>query len=225
MPITVTVCSWSLVAKRAKLVARFRLTLEDECLMVKNILKIVPVIFIMLIVAACGDKYEGDFSYTVKDFTFTDQDGDDFSKEELDGNFWVADLIFTNCTDVCPGMTANMANLQQELDDEDMNDVHLVSFTVDPERDEPEALKKYAEERGAVNFDNWHLLSEYDFDAIREVSVKSFKSPVAEIPDTDQFTHSNQFFLVSPEGEAIKRYDGNDLGEVKEIISDIKEMQ
>lgn len=193
--------------------------------MLKGVFKIIPLMFIILILAACGDKYEGDFSYTIKDFSFTDQDGNDFNKKELDGKFWVADLVFTNCTDVCPPMTANMANLQQQLDDEDMNDVQLVSFTVDPERDTPEVLKKYAKERGAKNFDNWHLLSGYDFETIKELSVKSFKSPVAEIPDTDQFTHTNQFFLISPEGEAIKKYDGVDLGEVKKIISDIKEMQ
>lgn len=193
--------------------------------MVKNVLKIMPFVLIVFILAACGDKYEGDFSYTVKDFSFTDQDGNEFSKEDLDGQFWVADLVFTNCTDVCPPMTANMANLQQQLDNEDMNDVQLVSFTVDPNRDTPEVLKEYAEERGAINFDNWHLLSEYDFDTIKKLSIKSFKSPLQQIPDTDQFTHTNQFFLVSPEGNAIKSYDGIDLGEVKEIVSDIKDMQ
>lgn len=193
--------------------------------MIKSVLKIIPVVFILLILAACGDKYEGDFSYTVKDFSFTDQDGDEFSKEDLDGKFWVADLVFTNCTDVCPPMTANMASLQQQLEDEDMNDVELVSFTVDPDRDTPEILKEYAKERGAINFDNWHLLSGYDFNTIKELSVKSFKSPVQPIADTDQFTHSNQFFLVSPEGEAIKKYDGVDLAEVKEIIDDIKKMK
>lgn len=97
---------------------------------------------------ACGDKYEGDFSYKIKDFSFTDQDGETFNKEDLDGKFWVADLVFTNCTDVCPPMIANMASLQQKLVDEDMNDVHLVSFTVDPDRDKPEDLKEYSKERG-----------------------------------------------------------------------------
>src|SRR5699024_9057959 len=154
-----------------------------------------------------------------------DQDGDKLSKEELDGKFWIADFIFTNCTSVCPPMTANMATLQQQLDDEGLNDVHLVSFSVDPERDKPEDLKKYAKERGAINFDNWHLLTGYDFKTIKKLSIKSFKSPVEKIPDTDQFTHANQFFLVSPEGNAIKRYNGTKLSDVKEIVSDIKDMK
>jgi protein SCO1 len=51
-------------------------------------------IFVALILAGCAgsNKYEGDFSFEVEDFTFTNQDGEDFSKSELDGKFCEHDI-------------------------------------------------------------------------------------------------------------------------------------
>ncbi|MEW9677488.1 SCO family protein [Lentibacillus sp. L22] len=192
--------------------------------MTKGLTRILPLIFILVLLSACGEKYEGDFSYKVNDFSFTDQDNNKLSKSDLDGKFWVADFVFTNCETVCPPMTANMARLQQQLDDADLNDVQLVSFSVDPDNDKPETLKKYAKERGAINFDNWHLLTGYDFETIKKISIKSFKSPVDQIPDSDQYAHTTRFFLVSPEGNAIKSYDGRKPGDMKKIVEDIKSM-
>src|SRR5699024_5128054 len=94
-----------------------------------------PLLLFVLFVSACGDQYNGDFSYEVQDFTFTNQDGEKVSKSDLEGEFWVADFIFTNCTTVCPPMTSNMANLQDQLKEAGLEDVRLVSFSVDPERD------------------------------------------------------------------------------------------
>src|SRR5699024_11930906 len=85
----------------------------------------------------------------VADFEFTDQDGESFSNEDLEGKWWVADFIFTNCETVCIPMTSNMVNLQQELEEKNIDNVELVSFSVEPDRDTPEVLTEYAEEYGA----------------------------------------------------------------------------
>ncbi|MFD1037129.1 SCO family protein [Virgibacillus byunsanensis] len=183
--------------------------------------------FLLLIVmlSACGEKYEGDFKYEVQDFSYTNQDGETINKSnDLDGKFWVADFIFTNCDTVCPPMTANMARLQTQLNEAGLDDVQLVSFSADPENDTQEALKQFGEEHQA-SFDNWDFLTGYEFDEIKEFSVKSFKSPLEEIADSDQLLHSVRFFLVSPEGNAIKMYDGRKPAEMELIVEDIQNMQ
>ncbi|SDL79349.1 SCO family protein [Sediminibacillus halophilus] len=176
----------------------------------------------LLFLAACGPKYEGDFSYKVEPFSYKNQDGETVSKEELDGKFWVADMIFTNCETVCPPMTANMARLQDKLKQENL-DVHLISFSIDPEHDSPEDLKKYSEERGG-EFDNWDLLTGYEFSEIKEFSINSFKALVEELDDSDQYLHATSFYLVSPEGNAIKAYDGTKAAQMDKIVEDIKKM-
>lgn len=183
---------------------------------------VLPLFFLLLILSACGDEYEGDFSYEVQDFSYTNQDGETVNKSDLDDKFWVANFIFTKCETVCPPMTSNMSKLQDQLSEAGLDDVQLVSFSVDPENDTPEALKEYGKSRDA-SFDNWDFLTGYEFDDIKEFSINSFKSPVEIIADSDQVMHVTSFFLVSPEGNAIKRYTGTMPAEMEKIVADIED--
>src|SRR5690625_7881697 len=112
----------------------------------RNALSILLLLFfgIIFLLAACGgEQYEGEISFEIEYFTFINQDNEEVSKSDLDCEFWVANFIFTNCDTVCPPMTSNMANLQSHLSEAGLEDVQLVSFTADPERDTPEALKEF----------------------------------------------------------------------------------
>jgi len=54
-------------------------------------------------------------------------------------------FIYTSCPDVCPLETAMLREVQEILGDRVGRDVFMYSITIDPERDTPEVLKKYAE--------------------------------------------------------------------------------
>ncbi|WP_077302089.1 SCO family protein [Virgibacillus pantothenticus] len=190
--------------------------------------KYIGVAFLALAVflTACGgseEKIDPNMSEEVNDFTFTTQDNEKLSLEDLKGEYWIADFIFTNCTSVCLPMTSNLAKLQQKTADEDM-DIQFVSFSVDPEYDTPEVLKEYAKEYQA-NLDNWTFVTGYDFETIKEFSIKSFKSMVAPPPEgNDQVTHGTSFFLINPEGEVIKKYNGVLADSIDTIFDDLKEL-
>ena len=80
---------------------------------------------------------------TLPAFSMTDQTGQPFGTRDLAGKVWVADFIFTACPTACPTLTQRMAEIEgraRQLGPE----FRLVSFTVDPERDTPEALAAYA---------------------------------------------------------------------------------
>lgn len=176
----------------------------------------------ILFLVACGkEEIETNMSEKVADFTFTTQDNENLSLDDLKGEWWVADFIFTNCTTVCLPMTSNMAELQSMIKNEGLN-VQLISFSVDPDHDSPEVLKEYAEEYGA-DLSNWSFITGYDFETMKEFSIQSFRSLVQEPPPgDDQVTHGTGFFLVNPDGEIIKKYDGVDPAEMDVIINDLK---
>ncbi|WP_373895235.1 SCO family protein [Virgibacillus natechei] len=175
---------------------------------------------LVLFLVACGD-IETNMSEDVADFEFTTQDNGTLSLDDLEGEWWIADFVFTNCTTVCLSMTPNMSRLQSTLEEENI-DAQLVSFSVDPDYDTPEVLKEYANEYEA-DLSNWTFLTGYDFETIKEFSITSFRSMVAEpAPDSDQVTHGTSFFLVNPEGEVIKQYDGVDVNVVDLIVEDLK---
>lgn len=191
--------------------------------MKRNAIYILLLFGMMLLFTACGEQYEGEISFEIEDFTFINQDHEEVSKSDLDGEFWVANFIFTNCVTVCPPMTSNMADLQSQLSEAGLDDVQLVSFTADPDRDTPEALKEFGESRGA-SFHNWHFLTGYEFEEIQEFSVENFKSAMEEEPDSDQIMHTVRFFLVSPEGNAIEMYTGTEAAAMEQIVEDIERM-
>src|SRR5690625_7609028 len=111
-------------------------------------------------------------------------------------------------------MTSNMVNLQQELEEENIDNVELVSFSVEPDRDTPEVLTEYAEEYGA-DLSNWTFLTGYDFDTIKELSIHRFKNIVEAAPEgEDQLTHGSYFFLVNPDREGLTTYRGVEIDEV-----------
>jgi len=66
---------------------------------------------------------------------------------QLTGKIWIADFIYTTCPGPCPMISTRMGELQKPLE---KTDVHLVSFSVDPGKDTPDVLRKYA--------DNFHAI-------------------------------------------------------------------
>jgi len=173
---------------------------------------------LLLFVTACGKQLENPLNWPVQEFTATDQAGKEVNLEQLKGKVWVADFIFTNCTTVCSPMTAQMAFLQKKLKDEGL-DVSLVSFSVDPERDTPEAMIAYGENYN-IDFSNWHFLTGYSNEEIIRFSKESFHSPVIFEPGTDQVGHVTSFFLVDEKGVIVKKYPGIEPTTLDQIIKD-----
>jgi protein SCO1 len=179
----------------------------------------------ILVMAACGQKgIDGALKWPIEDFNFINQNGEALSLNDLQGKVWVADFIFTNCADVCPPMTANMKKLQQMVNEEKLENVEFISFSVDPEVDTPDVLKEYGE-RFYVDFENWNMLTGYSQEEIETFAKDNFKTLVVKPQEGDQVIHQTYFYLVSQEGEIMKSYSGlNDIP-YEEIINDIEALQ
>ena len=74
--------------------------------------------------------------------SFTDQEGQPFTRQRMAGKVWVADFIFTTCAMACPILTARMGIIQSHLA-ADGPGVQLVSFSILPDTDTPPVLKEY----------------------------------------------------------------------------------
>jgi protein SCO1 len=79
------------------------------------------------------------------EFALTKQDGKRLALKDLRGKVLAITFIFASCADTCPLLTAKMAGIQNRLGSNFGAKVYFVSITVDPERDTPEVLKRYAE--------------------------------------------------------------------------------
>ena len=77
-------------------------------------------------------------------FTLTGSDGKPFSSTSLAGKPYAIFFGFTHCPDVCPTTLARMVRLRQQLGAGD-RPFEILFVTVDPERDGPAEVGKYAE--------------------------------------------------------------------------------
>ena len=156
------------------------------------------------------------------DFQLTNQEGVAFGSADLRGKFWVANFIFTSCPTICPKLTDHMQKIKHRL--RGMGDsVHLVSFSVDPERDTPEVLKKFARER-MLPLDKWSFLTG-DLGAVETAVVKGFKLPMekdegAEERTAFDITHGSRFVLVDPEHRIRGYYESTSI-ELNRMMRDI----
>ena len=92
------------------------------------------------------------------EFALTTQDGARLALRDLRGKVVAVTFIYTGCADTCPLLTAKMATLQARLGADFGPKVFFASVTVDPERDTPEVLKRYAATHGA-NPAGWAFLT------------------------------------------------------------------
>ena len=77
-------------------------------------------------------------------FTLTGADGKPFSSIKLSGKPYAIFFGFTHCPDVCPTTLSRLVQLRQQLKQGE-RPFEIVFVTVDPERDGPSEVGKYAE--------------------------------------------------------------------------------
>ena len=150
------------------------------------------------------------------DFSLTDQRGGAFSLADLRGNVWVADFIFTNCATICPPMTAEMTRLQDEFASE--SSLRFVSFSVDPARDTPAALARYADSFGA-DASRWRFLTG-EKASIYQLAQDGFK--LAAGHQGSEILHSTRFVLVDRGGNVRGYYDSRSKANLRNLRRDIK---
>jgi len=157
---------------------------------------------------------------SVPPFQLTNQDGRPFGSSDLANKIWIADFIFTSCRGPCPIISSRMSELQKPLE---RTDVHLVSFTVDPEKDTPQVLRSYADKLRA-EAGRWDFLTG-DRAAIYDLCQKGFKLGVSDGSDEmGTPVHSTRMVLVDRRGEIRGYYEGTAADAVTKLVADTKHL-
>ena len=163
---------------------------------------------------------------TLEPFTLTDQDGEDWGSDDVRGKVWIANFVFTSCAAECPYLTGVMGALRRKLGE--TSEVAFASFSVDPQTDNPERLKHYADQLNA-DVPNWRFLTG-DPGALETLIKDSFLLPVATDPDEqakltgNDMIHSNKFAIVDRQGTVRAYVDGMEEGAVQRAYDAIQEL-
>lgn len=156
--------------------------------------------------------------HQVSGVAFTNQLGEKVSLKQLRGKVVVLDFFFTRCPTICPRLTAAMKKLQQSFTPSDTM-VHFISISVDPEHDDVEQLRRWAD-LYHVNPDNWWLLTG-NKDSIYQFAFEEMKASVADVNVDTAFIHTENFFLLDKEGVVRGWYNGLDSTEQRKLVHNI----
>ncbi|HEY2785654.1 MAG TPA: SCO family protein [Fimbriiglobus sp.] len=142
------------------------------------------------------------------DFTLTERSGKSVSLADLKGKVWVASFVFTHCTSTCPKISATVARLQSELAPT-RPDLRFVTFSVDPARDTPAVLAKYADQFGAKP-GTWLFLTGKEGE-VHKLLNEGFLVNTERNKDGkpgDEFMHSPKLVVVDKAGRICGLFDG-----------------
>ena len=169
--------------------------------------------WLVILLAGCAREKPLPVLGEIPAFELLNQQGQKFDRSALDGHVWIADFIFTNCESSCPRMSSKMHSIQGAT----RAGVKLVSFTVDPERDTPQALEEYARKYSADNA-RWTLLTG-DPATLDMLDHDAFKLGNLNMD------HSTRFVLIDKKGRVRGYYGLFDGDPVARLAKDAARLE
>jgi len=132
-----------------------------------------------------------------------------YSFSEFEGKYVMLTFIYTACSDVCPQLEFNLAEVYKKIPQKYIGeDIVFLSISFDPKNDDPATLEKYR-----YYFDSdgetWRMArisGQKELDGL----LKEFG--VTVIPDENgNFQHNSAFYLVDPNGILIEVMDFEEI--------------
>ncbi len=205
----------------------------------------ISVQFLLILLCSCGDPKENlterlpyygpheitpsegkwdTVHYTVPKFSFINQDSATVDHHFFQGKPLIVEFFFSHCESICPAITSQLTRLQALLAKEGLTGAYnILSHTVDPNRDTPAVMKRYAAGLG-VDHANWQFVTGMPEDIYYQASngylVPAFPSDTAQ----GGFFHTDQLALVDGDYHIRGYYDGTSTQAVDSLIVDLKKL-
>jgi protein SCO1/2 len=148
-----------------------------------------------------------------------DVQGRPFRLSDLRGKAVVVSFIYTTCNGTCPATTRELVRARKALEQAGLwgTRAEFVSISLDPERDTPEVLARYAKQQGA-DADAWHFLTG---PAPRVGKVLASWDMWARRDASGVLDHPSRVFLIDPRGRRREIYN-LDFLTPRAILEDVK---
>lgn len=129
--------------------------------------------------------------------------GDELRLADLRGNVVVGAMIYASCEYACPLILADMKRIESALPESALESTRFVLFSFDPDRDSPEALAAYREQKALLGR-HWTTLRAPD-STVRELAVVL---GVRYKKAGEDFAHSNLVLVLDRQGVPRLRQEG-----------------
>jgi protein SCO1 len=123
-----------------------------------------------------------------------------FYDDLVKGKQVIINMMYAHCEAFCPMITARLVDVHRKLQARMGRDLFIYSITLQPELDDPAALKEFAREHGAV-LPGWQFLTGDAFD-IETLRFALFRHDHIKL-DLDLETHAARLRIIN---DAIGRW-------------------
>ncbi|HEX8473618.1 MAG TPA: SCO family protein [Pyrinomonadaceae bacterium] len=163
----------------------------------------------------------------VPDFSLINQDGKSIRLQQYRDRALVLTFIYTRCPlpDYCTLMSTNFAEINRTLQ-KDMAlgaKTHLLSVSIDPERDTPKVLKSY----GAAHTENYNAerFERWEFATGKPAEIKRMAQffGLSYNAEKDEIVHSLRTAIIAPGGRLHKIYRGNEW-KPSEVVAELRKL-
>jgi len=155
--------------------------------------------------------------HSIPDFSFTNQNGETVTNATFEGQAYVTDFFFTSCPTICPKVKKQMLRIYDKH--KSNPNLKLVSYTIDPKRDNVEHLGNYAKNLG-VTTENWHFLTGDKWE-LHGIADDYFSIAMENEDAPGGFDHSGRLILIDKNRHIRSFCDGTDPKSVDGFLKDI----
>ena len=138
----------------------------------------------------------------ISDFSFYSANGEVFNKTNLNDKWTLMYFGFTRCPDECPTTMYQISKLIKILREKEfpLNDKQWVLVSIDPERDTPEDINKYAKgfDASFIGVSNTRPML---LNLATQLSVNNVMPSGDKMDHSHLDNHVNNIILLNPKGE------------------------
>ena len=180
-------------------------------------------LMVLPIMGSVEETDEGELRYhQVPEFSLKSHTSETYNTEKMNGKIAIVNFFFTHCPSVCPKMTKNLQKVYDQVRDDD--NIILLSYTVDPDRDSVERLAEYAKLYG-VKSSHWQFLTGDKKQIYRLARKGYFVTAQDGDGGVNDFIHSEKVVLLDTKRRIRGYYSGTKESSMTQLIRDIDKLQ
>jgi protein SCO1/2 len=164
---------------------------------------------LLLAVTACAREPAAVTPSAFEGIALTNQDGLGLGPSDLAGKVLLVNFMFTSCSMVCPRQTRALLEIRNALPTAVRAEVRFLSVSVDPENDEPDALKRFARAHGA-DLPGWSFVRADEAGTERLARRMAVFDASADAA-TGPAAHTTALYLFDKKGALAQRYSGSPI--------------
>lgn len=144
---------------------------------------------------------------------WTDQNGNTFELDNLEGKNQVVVMAYTSCQHTCPILVQSMKQMYKEMTPEARAQTEFLLATLDTERDTVDVMKNFAAHNELG--DNWRLIRSDEASARMLANTLNIKYQFA---DNGDINHSNLISVLDKKGRLVAQGVGVADSGIKPLI-------